>query len=78
MHAHDNADGVIPMQTCMAAVGMTRHLSQASIEACAADYLQVSEWREGRVVCLDTAEQKITVEPCAHNKPRQQNGQVCP
>lgn len=50
-----------------------------SIEARAADYLQVSEWREGRVVSLDTAEQSITVEPWgADAKSRHQNGQVSP
>ncbi|CAK0787640.1 hypothetical protein CVIRNUC_010862 [Coccomyxa viridis] len=38
---------------------------------------QVSEWREGRVVSLDTAEQSITVEPWgADAKSRHQNGQA--
>ena len=38
--------------------------------------MQVSEWREGRVLSLDTAAQSIAVEPWGHTIAPQRNGQV--
>jgi len=39
--------------------------------------MQVSEWREGRVLSLDTAEQSIVVEAWGSSSYLHHNGQVC-
>ena len=40
------------------------------------EYMQVSEWREGRILSLDTAQQSVVVEPCGQNRTSQRNTQV--
>ncbi len=39
-------------------------------------WLQVSEWREGRILSLDTAQQSVVVEPWGQNRDPHSNGQV--
>ncbi len=38
--------------------------------------MQVSEWREGRILSLDTAQQSVVVEPWGQNRALQRYGQV--